>query len=126
MSHITVTINGRSYRMACDDGEEERLAALAERFDGAIEELRGAFGEIGDQRLTVMAGIRVTDSLVEAERRVVALTAEIQSLKESRDAVVQNQYDREVEIATRVGDTADTIDRFAKSLNDSVRTDRDG
>jgi cell division protein ZapA len=126
MSHITVTINGRSYRMACDDGEEERLAALAERFDGAIEELRGAFGEIGDQRLTVMAGIRVTDSLVEAERRVVALTAEIQTLKESRDAVVQNQYDREVQIATRVGETADTIDRFAKSLNDSVRTDRDG
>tara|TARA_R110002020_G_scaffold266483_3_gene481356 strand:+ start:7433 stop:7813 length:381 start_codon:yes stop_codon:yes gene_type:complete len=125
MSHITVTINGRSYRMACDDGEEERLAALAERFDGAIEELRGAFGEIGDQRLTVMAGIRVTDSLMEAERRVVALTAEIQTLKESRDAVVQNQYDREVEIATRVGETADTIDRFAKSLNDSVRTDRD-
>lgn len=126
MSHITVTINGRSYRMACDDGEEERLAALAERFDGAIEELRGAFGEIGDQRLTVMAGIRVTDSLVEAERRVAALTAEIQSLKESRDAVVQNQYDREASIATRVGETADTIDRFAKSLNDSVRTDRDG
>ena len=125
MSHITVTINGRSYRMACDDGEEERLAALAERFDGAIEELRGAFGEIGDQRLTVMAGIRVTDSLMEAERRVVALTAEIQTLKESRDAVVQNQYDREVEIATRVGETAETIDRFAKSLNDSVRTDRD-
>ncbi|MGX1308451.1 cell division protein ZapA [Amorphus suaedae] len=126
MSHITVTINGRSYRMACDDGEEERLAALAERFDGAIEELRGAFGEIGDQRLTVMAGIRVTDSLVEAERRLVALTAEIQSLKESRDAVVQHQYEREAGIAARVGETADTIDRFAKSLNDSVRTDRDG
>ncbi len=35
MDHITVTSNGRSYRMACDDGEEERLAALAERFDGA-------------------------------------------------------------------------------------------
>lgn len=126
MSHITVTINGRSYRMACDDGEEQRLASLAERFDGAIEELRGAFGEIGDQRLTVMAGIRVTDSLVEAERRLVALTAEIQSLKESRDAVVQHQYEREASIATRVGETADTIDRFAKSLNDSVRTDRDG
>lgn len=125
MSHITVTINGRNYRMACDDGEEERLAALAERFDGAIEELRGAFGEIGDQRLTVMAGIRITDSLMEAERRIVALTAENQSLKEARDAVVQHQYDREVEIATRVGEAADSIDSFAKSLNDSVRTDRE-
>ena len=72
-----------------------------------------------------MAGIRVTDSLMEAERRIVALTAENQSLKEARDAVVQHQYDREVEIATRVGEAAESIDGFAKSLNDSVRTDRD-
>ena len=57
MAQITVTINGKSFRMACDDGEEERLMGLAARFDGWINDLRGAFGEIGDQRLTVMAGI---------------------------------------------------------------------
>ena len=126
MSHITVPINGRSYRMACDDGEEERLTALAQRFDEAISDLRAAFGEIGDQRLTVMAGIKVTDSLMEAERRIAALTAEVQSLKEARDAVLQGQHEREVDIARRVTTAAETIDGFAKSLNNSVRTDRDG
>ncbi|MDQ0316985.1 cell division protein ZapA [Amorphus orientalis] len=125
MSHITVLINGRTYRMACDDGEEERLASLAERFDAAISELRDAFGEIGDQRLTVMAGIKVSDALAEAERRIVALNAEVESLKESRDALLQHQHEREGAIADRVGGVAQQIDAFAKSLNTSVRTDHD-
>lgn len=126
MSHITVLINGRTYRMACDDGEEERLTWLAERFDTTIAELREAFGQIGDQRLTVMAGIKVTDTLADAERRIVALTAEIQSLKEARDAVLQSQHEQESEVVTRIGAAAEKIETFARSLNDSLRTDRDG
>ncbi len=29
MSHINVTINGRQYRMACEEGQELRLLKLA-------------------------------------------------------------------------------------------------
>lgn len=35
MNHINVTINGRQYRMACEDGQEQRLMSLAENFEGA-------------------------------------------------------------------------------------------
>ena len=57
VSHINVTINGRQYRMACEEGQEERLLKLAESFEARIDELRGKFGEIGDARLTVMAAM---------------------------------------------------------------------
>ena len=30
MSHVNVTINGRQYRMACEEGQETRLLRLAE------------------------------------------------------------------------------------------------
>jgi cell division protein ZapA (FtsZ GTPase activity inhibitor) len=36
MTQVNVTINGRQFRMACEDGEEERLARLAEDLDARI------------------------------------------------------------------------------------------
>ena len=70
MAQVNLTVNGRVYRMACEDGEEDHVMQLGARFDGAIDELRGALGEIGDQRLMVMAGILMTDRLDDAERRL--------------------------------------------------------
>ena len=48
MAQVNVTISGKTYRMACDDGEEDHLAGLAERLNQSIEQLRARFGEIGD------------------------------------------------------------------------------
>ena len=47
MPQVTVSIAGRSYRMACGDGEEEHLEGLAAVYDAKIEDMRKAFGEIG-------------------------------------------------------------------------------
>ena len=63
MSHLNVTINGRQYRMACEDGQEDRLLKLAGELESRIGELRGKFGEIGDQRLEVMAALTTSDEL---------------------------------------------------------------
>jgi cell division protein ZapA len=84
MAQVNLTVNGRIYRMACDDGEEEHVTELGERFNAAIDELRGALGEIGDQRLMVMAGILMTDRLDDVERRLKRAQQDIRDLKESR------------------------------------------
>ncbi len=81
MAQVNLTVNGRVYRMACEDGEEDHVMQLGARFDGAIDELRGALGEIGDQRLMVMAGILMTDRLDDAERRLARFE---QDLREQR------------------------------------------
>ena len=70
MSHINVTINGRQYRMACEEGQEMRLLKLAESLETRVGELRGKFGEIGDARLTVMAALTVCDELLDASARI--------------------------------------------------------
>ena len=70
MAQVNLTVNGRIYRMACEDGEEDHVTELGVRFDEAINELRGVLGEIGDQRLMVMAGILMTDRLGDAEQRL--------------------------------------------------------
>lgn len=125
MAQIIVTINGRSFRMACDDGEEDRLTALAQRFDGCIDSLRGSFGEIGDLRLTVMAGIMVTDELAERERRIKALEEEIASLRDARSAALNRVEQTETLVAERVTAAAERIEALADGLGRSGRTEDD-
>ncbi|KTQ94054.1 cell division protein ZapA [Aureimonas ureilytica] len=80
MPQIVVTIDGKTYRMACAEGEEAHLTSLAADIDARINELRGSFGEIGELRLSVMAAIMVNDELSEQRRRVAELEAEVARL----------------------------------------------
>ena len=66
MSQVSVSIDGRKYRLACNEGEEARLESLASLIDEKIGEMRKTFGEIGDQRLVIMAALTIADSLTEA------------------------------------------------------------
>ena len=72
MAQVSVTINGRKYRLACNEGEEARLEQLAGMVDEKIAGLRRAFGEIGDQRLVVMAALTFADELAEAREAAAA------------------------------------------------------
>ncbi len=68
MAHVTVTINGRQYRMACEDGQEAHLMRLGQDLERRLQDLRGSFGEIGDSRLVVMAALTVSDELAETKQ----------------------------------------------------------
>jgi cell division protein ZapA len=72
MAHVSVTIDGRKYRLACNEGEEARLESLAGMIDGKIGEMRASFGEIGDQRLVIMAALTIADNLAEARDEAAA------------------------------------------------------
>lgn len=76
MAEITVTIAGRAYRMACEDGQEAHLSGLARLLDDRIAEMRTGFGEIGDMRLHVMAAITLADEVSELRARVEGLERE--------------------------------------------------
>src|SRR4051812_38655369 len=81
MSHINVSINGRQYRMACEEGQEARLVKLAESLETRIQSLRGKFGEIGDARLTVMAALTACDELLDARQRIHTLEEELDAFR---------------------------------------------
>lgn len=112
MPQVAVQINGRTYRMACDEGQEAHLLDLAQRFDKTIEQLKGSFGEIGDQRLTVMAGIMVQDQLTEALYKIRGLEAEIAEQRSGKSA---DQGDHE-QLARAIEKTAERIVRIAEGL----------
>ncbi len=113
MAQVNVTISGKTYRMACEDGQEEHLAGMAERLNRSIDELRARFGEIGDQRLTVMAAITLADRNAEAERRLQQLSAEVAGLEEARAAVIERQSAVEAGIAKAIDAAAAGIEALA-------------
>ncbi len=122
MAQINVSINGRNFRMACDDGEEDRLIGLAKRFDGCIEELRSSFGEIGDQRLTVMAGIMVLDELSELEKKVASLEGAVESAQSERSDAVAKLSRSEGDVVEKIDEAAKRIEAIAESLNRSLKS----
>lgn len=65
MAQVEITINAKSYRIACEDGQESRIASLAGMVDSHVKDLVEQIGQIGDTRLLVMAALLIADELVD-------------------------------------------------------------
>ena len=120
MSHVSVTIHGRQYRMACEDGQEDHLVRLAKDLDQRIEQLKGSFGAIGDMRLIVMAALTVGDELSEAAKRVRRLEEELTALQDVRVAASERQQATQAAVAAALDSASERIERVTRSLNESL------
>jgi cell division protein ZapA len=116
MAQVAVTIGGRTYRLACNEGEEQRLEALAGEVDAKFVAMHGAFGEIGDQRLMVMAALTVADELNEARARIAALEAEAERSAERERAGKRDAEIQAVAVAQTFGDLSQRIEKLAATL----------
>jgi cell division protein ZapA len=116
LAQVTVTIDGKTYRMACDEGQEEHLIDLAQRFDRYVGHLKDSFGEIGDQRLTVMAGIMVMDEFVELQKRVKGLEAEIGTLRKTRDEALTKADKNDAALTGALTGLAERMESLAGRL----------
>jgi cell division protein ZapA len=117
MAQLAITIAGKVYRVACDEGEEARLGDLAQLVDAKISGMRTRFGEIGDHRLTIMAALTLADEWSEANDRVRELEAELARLKGHTTAAPEWAE----KVAVSLGEVAQRIERVAQELNDSSR-----
>ena len=63
MGQVAVTLNGRTYRLKCGDGEEQRLHMLVEHVRDKIDDLANDHGQIGNERLLLMTSIMIADEL---------------------------------------------------------------
>ncbi len=121
MPEVNVEINGRKYRMACEEGQQGHLIGLAERFNTHVEGLKGAVGEIGDNRLTVMAGIAVLDELAEAERRIATLEREVLELTRAGQEIAVELENTEAQFARKLADAAKALENVSDSLDGSMQ-----
>ena len=105
MAQVNVSVNGQSYRIACEDGQEDRLVDLAAMVDEKVLELVNQIGQVGSNRLLVMAALIIADELVD-------LKNEVGSLQEQKDNT--NQQDTVLalqEITKRIENIADQVEQ---------------
>ena len=126
MSHVNVTIHGRQFRMACEDGQEAHLQQLARDLDERIVALRGQFGEIGDARLTVMAALMVADELSETVNRLKRIEAERTALQDARAADDMRTQAAQNTMVAAFNAAAERVEGLAKKLTQGGATPNGG
>jgi len=104
MAQVEITINGQSYRVACEDGQEQRLTDLSRMVDAHVGDLVQQVGQVGHTRLLVMASLLVADELVELREAVSG----------DEEEVTGNGARQAVEAMDRVSSCLETI---AERLN---------
>ena len=120
MSQVTVTINGRQFRMACEDGQEGHLLRLSQELDQRIDKMRTNFGEIGDARLTIMAALSLADELADFAGRLKRLEQELTSLQEARATSTEHAKATQAAITAALNAAAERIEAITRQLNQSA------
>ncbi len=89
---------------------------LGRDVDSRIGQLRTAFGEIGDQRLTVMAAVTIADELHEARARIRALESDIEGQRDARASAIARIEASEEVVARTIDEAAEHLERLARDI----------
>ena len=79
MAEVDITINGRSYRISCKDGEEERIKSLSSLINNQVQKLSEKIGQLGDARMILLASLVLLDKSDEVEKEaeeIISMTSE--------------------------------------------------
>ena len=125
MGQVSVTLNGRTYRLECGEGEENHLIALAEYLSSHVDTMKRKFGQVGDDRLILMASLLVTDELWELRRQMQELKSTLAEARRDRSIADESTKSVQVDLAQRVSSVADRLEmlneRFGSELSTPAR-----
>lgn len=106
MAQVDIRVNGRDYKVTCDDGQEERLQRLAAYFDRHVSQLSSELGQIGDARLMLLSALTLCDELFEAKARASDLENATQKLEPDTEGAASRAIEAAV---ARVNELADRL-----------------
>jgi cell division protein ZapA len=116
MPLVNVMVNGRAYTIACDDGEEDHLRALAATVDAKAREVLSSVGLVGDTRLLLMAALLMADEYHGAVARLDASNQAAAALTSSHGALESQAMDAESRAATALELAAAQVEDIAARL----------
>ncbi len=111
MAEVAITLNGRTYRLECGDGEEEHLLALSEKVGDRLNSLQKKFGQVGDDRLLLMTALMIADDLSETQDKL----AEAEAGRVSADDLKKSE---ESKVADQIAAAVERIEVLSAALDD--------
>jgi cell division protein ZapA len=109
MGHVTIEVNGRKYRMSCDEGAQGRVAVLASFVDSIVQDIKGGYKQVQEDRLYLMAALIVADQLFEVRNELQATLGQICNLRSFQAADSSATY-------LPTNDVARIVDASSKRL----------
>src|SRR6185436_4379154 len=121
MSTVRVNINGKEYQLACDDGQEEQLVALAQEVDDRVRLLSRQIPHSSEPLSLLMVSLTLADELADTKRTMRQLQGQIHRLQEmvDQEQLVNDQArlgEMESAMAATLQDVADRIEKIAEQL----------
>jgi cell division protein ZapA len=111
MAHINLTINGRSFGMECDDGQEHRVRDLGKYVDNKIRSIASAGGASNENHLLLLTALVMADEIHSLQERL-----------SGADEVLQNRADLEQHeemISNAINTFAERIDMIAGRIQNA-------
>lgn len=105
MAEVTLTINGRSFGISCDDGQEQRVLNLGHYVDSRIKDISRAGGAANESHLLVLTALMLADEVHDLRDNVSELGGEVQATRGLKQD--------ELFIAQAIDHLADRIDLIA-------------
>jgi cell division protein ZapA len=66
MAEVQISLNGRIYRLSCEDGEQDRFEEISEYVSAKVEDVINQFGQVGQERILLLTALMLTDELIDA------------------------------------------------------------
>lgn len=104
MAEVTITLNGRTYRLECGDGEEEHLLSLSDMVGSRLDGLKKQFGQVGDDRLLLMTSLMIADELSELNKKLEDQEADMAGAKSKAAGQISAVADRIEVLSAALGD----------------------
>ena len=117
--NVNIKFNGKDYLLSCDEGQEDDLKELANYLDTKYNELKSNLGNIGENKLLLIAAIKIIDEFFDIKKKVDIKKKEFENLsekfKEIKSLAIKYKEEKEAEI----GKLNDKINEFKKMIEDS-------
>ena len=111
MPEVKIEIGGRSFDVACQQGEEEFLQTAARMLNGEAQVIASQIGRMPESRMLLMAGLMLADKTAGLEARLERAEDELQTLRQNGDTVTET---KEVRVEVVPQSVQETLTRAAE------------
>jgi cell division protein ZapA len=135
MSSVNIIVNDKSYAVACEEGQEERVKSLGAYIDKRVKDIFGAGAAHNESQLMVLTSLIIADELFELQEEVRNLKSQLQEVSNQpipempqgeciapeeldnlKKELLAKASEKELELAYSISEIAEDIQGLAKRL----------
>ncbi|SFA79023.1 cell division protein ZapA [Poseidonocella pacifica] len=87
MPEVTITIGGRPFQVACQDGEQDFLRSAAALLDAEAQVVLDQVGRLPEDRVLLMSGLMLADKTAGMQDQLHAAESQIRRLERELETI---------------------------------------